>query len=244
MLYPVRKYFVVCLVVIINFMKAGFNKLYKFANGIYLIKGNFQKTIRWMAGSWMTPNEAALLGAIFVILTALSFYFGVSTESLRFCLLLVPVFLFMRMCMNALDGLLSREYKLASVTGELLNEGLDVIGDMLCYGILYFIEGIPKLPLIIYLMLIWAAEFFGVLGKSMPGGRRRYENVLSGKPDRALWMGLLSVILFFNPQFMKYVSYYFICLSVLLALTCILRIVKILECARGKKYESYTWVGK
>jgi len=211
---------------------------------LYLIKGNFQKTIRWMAGSWMTPNEAALFGIFFVALTALGFYLGLTYEKLHFCLLLVPVFLFMRMSMNALDGLLSREYKLASAAGELLNEGVDVIGDMFCYGILYFVSGAPKLELIIYLMLIWAAEFFGVLGKSMPGGVRRYENVLSGKPDRALWMGLFSIVLFFNPQFMKYAGYYFIGLSGLLALTCILRIKKILVCARGKKYESYTWVGK
>jgi CDP-diacylglycerol--glycerol-3-phosphate 3-phosphatidyltransferase len=218
--------------------------LEKAKNMLYLIKGNFQKTIRWVAGSWMTPNEAALLGVIFVILTASSFYLGFTYEKLHFCLLLVPVFLFMRMMMNALDGLLSREYKLASVAGELLNEGVDVVGDIICYGVLYFVPGVPKFHLIIYLMLIWTAEFFGVLGKSMPGGVRRYENVLSGKPDRALWMGLFSIILFFCPQFMKYAGYYFIGLSGLLALTCILRIKKILTCARGKKYESYTWVGK
>ncbi len=197
-----------------------------------------------MAGSWMTPNEATFLGIVFVVLTALSFYLGFIREDLRFCLLLVPVFLFMRMMMNALDGLLSREYKLATVAGELLNEGVDAIGDIFCYGILYFVPGMPKFSLIVYLMLIWTAEFFGVLGKSMPGGSRRYENVLSGKPDRALWMGVFAVILFFWPQFMKYVNYYFLCLSVLLALTCILRIRKILECARGKKYESYAWIGK
>jgi len=211
---------------------------------LYLIKGNFQKIIRFVAGSWMTPNVATLLGIVFVILTALSFYLGFTNEDLHFCLLLVPVFLFLRMMMNALDGLLSREYKLASAAGELLNEGVDVIGDIVCYGILYIVSGMPKLSLVIYLMMIWAAEFFGVLGKSMPGGRRRYENVLSGKPDRALWMGIFAVVLFFRPQLIKYVNYYFLCLSILLALTCILRIRKILECARGKKYESYTWVGK
>jgi len=218
--------------------------LKKAKNMLYLIKGNFQKIIRHVAGSWMTPNEATFFGIIFIVLTAFGYYLGFTYANLRFCLLLVPVFLFMRMMMNALDGLLSREYKLASVSGELLNEGVDVVGDMLCYGILYFVDGVPKLELIIYLMLIWTAEFFGVLGKSMPGGVRRYENVLSGKPDRALWMGLFSIILFFCPQFMKYAGYYFMGLSVLLLLTCILRIKKILACARGKKYESYTWVGK
>jgi CDP-diacylglycerol--glycerol-3-phosphate 3-phosphatidyltransferase len=211
---------------------------------LYLVKGNFQKAIRWMAGSWMTPNEAALFGVVFVGLTALGYYLGFTRNNLRFCLLLVPVFLFLRMSMNALDGLLAREHKLASVGGELLNEGVDVIGDMVCYGVLYFVRGMPKPELVIYLMLIWAAEFFGVLGKSMPGGRRRYENILSGKPDRALWMGIFSIVLFFAPQYIKYAGYYFTSLSILLALTCVLRIKKILEFGRGKKYESYTWIGK
>lgn len=211
---------------------------------LYFIKGNFQKTIRGLAGSWMTANEAALFGVIFVILTAAGFYCGLTYENLRFCLLLVPVFLFMRMAMNALDGLLAREYKTASAAGEVLNEGVDVIGDMFCYGILYFVKEMPKLELVIFLILIWAAEFFGVLGKSMPGGNRRYENVISAKPDRALWMGILSFILYFYPEFIKYANYYFVWLSVLLVFTCVLRVKKILECAKGKKYESYTWIGK
>jgi CDP-diacylglycerol---glycerol-3-phosphate 3-phosphatidyltransferase len=211
---------------------------------LYLQKGNFQKTVRWMAGSWMIPNHATFLGCIFVMLTALSYYIGLSRSNYRWVLLLVPVFLFMRMAMNALDGMLAREYKLGTVSGELWNEGLDVIGDMVCYGIIYFTPGGPKTSLVLYLMLIWAAEFFGVLGKGMPGGARRYENVASGKPDRALWMGLLSLVLFFKPQFINYTAYYLGGLSMLMLLTCAVRIKKILEVAKGKKYESYTWVGR
>jgi phosphatidylglycerophosphate synthase len=41
--------------------------------------------------------------------------------------------------MNALDGMLAREYQTGSVAGELCNEALDVIGDTICYGVLLFV---------------------------------------------------------------------------------------------------------
>ena len=59
---------------------------------LYLVKGNFQKMIRWMAGRWMTPNMASFFGVIFVILTALTFYLGMTFAHLRFCLFLVAFF--------------------------------------------------------------------------------------------------------------------------------------------------------
>ena len=211
---------------------------------LYLAKGNFQKMIRWMAGSWMTANQATFLGIVFIILSTLSYYLGLSLDRFRWFLLLVPFFLFMRMAMNALDGMLAREYKTGSARGELWNEGVDVLGDILTYGVLYFVPGGPRSSLVVFLMSIWAAEFFGVLGKGMPGGTRRYENVAAGKPDRAFWMGILAITLFFKPAFMHYVPYYLGVLSLLLFLTCVLRIKAILSAAKGKPYESYTWVGR
>ena len=135
---------------------------------LYLQKGNFQKITRWIAGNWMTANQATLLGCVFVALVALSFYFGLTYEKFRWTLLLVPPFLVLRMAMNALDGMLAREYKRGSVAGELWNEGLDIIGDTFCYGILLFVPGFFGVPIVLFIILSWASEFFGVLGKSMP----------------------------------------------------------------------------
>jgi len=211
---------------------------------LYLTKGLFQKVVRWMAGSWMTANMASVFGCVFVALAASGFYLGLSVPPLRFLLLCVPVFLVMRMAMNALDGLLAREYNTGTVAGEIWNEALDVLGDTVCYGVLYFVDGGPRLSLGVFLLTIWAAEFFGVLGKSMPNGVRRHETVLGGKPDRAVWMSGLALLLFFRPSFLSYTPAYLAIVSAFVVLTSLLRIRKTITVARGHEYQSYTWIGR
>jgi len=78
----------------------------------------------------------------------------------------------------------------------------------------------------------------------MPGGTRRHETVLGGKPDRAVWMAALAVLLFAFPAFMPYVDYYLAIACVFVALTSVIRIRKTIEAARGHQYQSYTWIGK
>ena len=211
---------------------------------LYLQKGKFQKITRWIGGKWMTANQATLFGCICIAIVSASFYFGLSCPDANWMLLLVPAFLLLRMMMNTLDGMLAREYHTGTVAGELWNEALDILGDNVCYGILWFVPEFPKTPLVIFLLLTWAAEFFGVLGKSMPGGVRRHETVLGGKPDRAVWMGLLALILFFAPDFLTYTGYYVSGVCVFVFLTSAIRIRKILNVSEGKKYESFTWIGR
>lgn len=211
---------------------------------LYLQKGNFQKAVRWIGGTWMTANQASCFGVVFVLLTSASYYLGLSFPAWRWLLLLTPVFLVSRMAMNALDGMLAREYKTGSVAGELCNEGLDIVGDTVCYGVLFFVPNHPNLSLTLFLLLTWMAEYFGVLGKSFPGGVRRHETVLGGKPDRAIWMSLLALLLWFFPAFVQYIPQYLLAISVFVLLTSAIRIRKILLVARGQHYESYTWIGK
>ncbi len=211
---------------------------------LYLQKGNFQKLSRWIAGKWMSANQATLFGCIFIVLVSLSFYVGLTSDKLRWFLLLVPLFLIMRMMMNALDGMLAREYGTGSVAGEIWNEGLDIIGDNICYGILLFVPAFPEAPLVFFMLLSWAAEFFGVLGKSMPHGVRRHETFLGGKPDRAVWMGLMAIVLFFRPGFIEFMGYYLFGVSFFVLMTIVIRIRKIVSESEGQNYESYTWIGR
>ncbi len=211
---------------------------------LYLQKGGFQKMVRWMAGAWMTANHATFLGAVCIVFTAASFWVGLRYEGFRWLLTLTPVFLVLRMAMNALDGMLAREYHTGSVAGELFNEGLDIVGDTICYGVLLFVPSIPSVPLTLFLLLSWMAEFFGVLGKSFPGGVRRHETFLGGKPDRAVWMGVLALLLFVFPSCIRYVGPYLLVLSWCVFLTSVVRIRKTLEAANGKEYQSYTWIGR
>lgn len=211
---------------------------------LYLQKGNFQKLVRWVGGSWMTANQATALGIACILLVSASFYLGLTFASCRWLLALTPVFLVLRMIMNTLDGMLAREYQTGSVAGELFNEGLDIVGDTVCYGVLLFVPGIPQLPLILFLLLTWMAEYFGVLGKSFPGGLRRHETFFGGKPDRAIWMGLMALLLFFFPRLTPYTGAYLLLASCFVFLTSVVRIRKILQAAAGKEYQSYTWIGR
>ncbi len=211
---------------------------------LYLQKGVFQKVVRGLGGRWMTANQATCFGVLFVLLTSLSFYFGLSYEQCRWTLLLVPPFLVLRMAMNALDGMLAREYGTGNVAGELFNESLDVIGDTVCYGSLFFVPDGPQLSLTLLLILCWMAEFSGVLGKGFPGGVRRHETFLGGKPDRAVWMSVLALLLFFYPGFIHGVAYYLLTMSFFVFMTSVIRIRKILLTAKDKEYESYTWIGR
>jgi len=211
---------------------------------LYRAKGEFQKAVRWLGGSWMTANMATALGCLCIALVAGSFYAGLAPEGCRWLLLLVPVFLLGRMAMNTLDGMLSREEGTGTVAGEIWNEALDILGDTVCYGVLYFVPGGPRLSIELFLLLAWAAEYFGVLGKGMPGGTRRHETVLGGKPDRGVWMAALAVLLFAFPAFMAYVDHYLAVACVFVALTSVIRVRKTIEAARGRQYQSYTWIGK
>ncbi len=211
---------------------------------LYLQKGVFQKVVRWLAGRWMTANQATCFGILFVLLTAASFYLGLTYATCRWMLLLVPPFLILRMAANALDGMLAREYGTGSVAGELFNEGLDVIGDTVCYGSLFFVPDGPQLSLTLLLILSWMAEFFGVLGKGFPGGIRRHETFLGGKPDRAVWMAVLAVLLFLWPEFIHSIAYYLLTVSLFVFGTSVIRIRKILLATKGQHYESYTWIGR
>jgi CDP-diacylglycerol--glycerol-3-phosphate 3-phosphatidyltransferase len=211
---------------------------------LYRAKGEFQKAVRWLGGSWMTANMATALGCVAIGLVAASLYAGLACEGLRWLLLLVPIFLLARMAMNTLDGMLSRERGTGTVAGEIWNEALDIVGDTVCYGVLYFVPGGPRLSIVVFILLAWAAEYFGVLGKGMPGGTRRHETVLGGKPDRAVWMAALAVLLFLFPGFLPHVDYYLAVVCFFVALTSVIRVRKTIQAARGRQYQSYTWIGR
>jgi CDP-diacylglycerol--glycerol-3-phosphate 3-phosphatidyltransferase len=109
--------------------------------------------------------------------------------------LLLPVWLFARMALNAVDGMLAREHAQASRLGVYLNELADVLSDAALYAPFGLLPAIgPALAGLIVLLAV-LTEFAGILGP-MAGSTRRYDGPL-GKSDRAfvfgaagLWIGL------------------------------------------------------
>lgn len=211
---------------------------------IYRLKARFQQAVRGLAGGWMTPDMALFGGGAVTLLAGAALYAGLALPAGRPWLLLVPPLLLVRMALNALDGMLAREKGQASALGEVLNEAIDVLGDTAAYGVLYFVPDSPRLIVVLFLLATWAAEFFGVLGKGLPGGIRRYEALFGGKPDRAFWISLLALLVFFRPEWRGWTGPYLAFVAFLVAVTALWRAVAAVREARGRAYDARTPIGR
>ena len=97
------------------------------------------------------------------------------------------------MVLNAIDGMLAREFDQISTLGTYLNELSDVVSDAALYLPFAFI---PEAGVALTLLLIFLAnlaEIAGVLGVVTAGNRRNDGPM--GKSDRALVFGLLGLLL-------------------------------------------------
>jgi CDP-diacylglycerol--glycerol-3-phosphate 3-phosphatidyltransferase len=161
---------------------------------IYDIKPKFQALLRpltrALAAAGVTANQVTLGAAL---LSA-----GVGTciwcrPQARWPLLLLPGFLFVRMALNAIDGMLAREHNMKSRLGAVLNEIGDVAADTALYLPLALVPGFsPPLVVVITIMAI-ISEMTGVVAVQI-GATRRYDGPM-GKSDRAFVFGLLSLLL-------------------------------------------------
>jgi CDP-diacylglycerol--glycerol-3-phosphate 3-phosphatidyltransferase len=107
--------------------------------------------------------------------------------------LLLPIWLFLRMALNAIDGMLAREHNMKSALGGMLNEIGDVISDTALYLPFALVPGLaPQLVIAVVLLSIFA-EMAGVVAIQV-GASRRYDGPM-GKSDRAFVFGLLALLL-------------------------------------------------
>ena len=176
---------------------------------IYQLKPAFQNLLRplvkRLAASGVTANSVTLT-AMFISI-ALGVWLYLCAASAPYWFLLLPLWMFVRMAFNAVDGMLAREHQQQSPLGAYLNELSDVISDAALY--LPFCLIAPFTPLSIF-AVIWCAalsEMTGALGP-MIGAKRQYQGPM-GKSDRAfvfgalgLWVGLgfaLPVLLVYLP---------------------------------------------
>lgn len=107
--------------------------------------------------------------------------------------LILPLILFVRMALNAIDGLLAREYGMGSPAGVIFNELGDVFSDVALYLPLTLVPGINIPGIVILVILAIIVEMTGVLAVQI-GARRNYSGPM-GKSDRALVFGLMGLVL-------------------------------------------------
>lgn len=160
---------------------------------LYALKPAFQGRLRplvnQLAAMGVTANSITILAAL------LSIAAGTAIAALpgwRLLLLLIPVVLFARMALNAMDGMLAREHGQASTLGMYLNEVCDVVADLAL--ILPFAAFAHFRPwgVVAFAMAAMVTEFAGVLGIAAGIGRN-YAGPL-GKSDRALALGIVAVL--------------------------------------------------
>ena len=161
---------------------------------IYDLKPRFQAVLRpiaaWLVGAGVSANAVTL--AALLLSLAHGAWLALMPGS-AWPLLLLPVTLFVRMALNAIDGIMAKEHGQASPSGAVLNELSDVIADAALYLPFALIVGLDARLIVLVVAVSLIAEMAGALGP-MLGAKRNYAGPL-GKSDRALALGLLAVLL-------------------------------------------------
>lgn len=166
---------------------------------IYDLKPAFQSLLRpackAMAKTGITANQVTIAAMLLSIVTGATL---VVLHEHPHVLLLVPVVLFLRMALNAIDGMLAREHDMQSSLGGLLNELGDVISDIALYVPFGLVAGISPVAVIVTVLLAVLSEMTGVVAVQI-GASRRYDGPM-GKSDRAFAFGLLAMLLGFGVE--------------------------------------------
>jgi CDP-diacylglycerol--glycerol-3-phosphate 3-phosphatidyltransferase len=175
---------------------------------VYQLKPKFQQALqpilKMLYRAGITPNQLTLSAVLLSIgLGYLLWY----QNQYDWFLVLVPIGLLLRMMLNALDGMMARQFKLQSKKGEVLNELGDVISDVVIVFPLIFVPGINPYLVLLFAFLAVLNEFSGLLGKAI-GKERRYDGPM-GKSDRALFLGLFCFIYYFWRGLNEYADYIF-----------------------------------
>ncbi len=161
---------------------------------IYDLKPRFQALLRPIAARLVdagaTANGVTLAALIMSLAQGAAIAFW---PEARWPLLLLPVTLFVRMALNAIDGIMAKEHDQKSNIGALFNEISDVVSDAALYLPFALIAGVNAPLVVLVVVASVIAEMTGVLGP-MIGATRRYDGPF-GKSDRAFGFGALAVLL-------------------------------------------------
>lgn len=200
---------------------------------LYALKPRFQALLRPLvaraAAAGITANAVTLAAA------ALSCLLGaalVVAGDPRWFLLLPP-WLFLRMALNAVDGMLAREFGQQSRLGAYLNELCDVVSDAALVA--PFAVVAPFAPGWVAAVVFLAAlsEYAGVMGP-LAGAGRRYDGPF-GKSDRAFVFGALAAAIGVFGTLPAWTAWMMPAFALLLVVTTLNRVRRGIAEADGRK---------
>ena len=131
---------------------------------IYDIKPAFQDLLRPLANSLARHKVTA--NQVTITALALSCTAGGIISCFRdskAVLLILPPTLFLRMALNAIDGILAREFGMKSSLGAILNELGDVVSDIALYLPFALIAGVDAMLIVGIVLLAVISEMTGVV---------------------------------------------------------------------------------
>ncbi len=199
---------------------------------IYQLKPAFQNLlrpcVRWLANAGVTANTVTVATAVLSV--AVGACITVWSDH-NWPLLLLPAFLFLRMALNAADGMLAREHGMKSRLGAILNELGDVVSDVALYLPLALVAAFDPKLLVLIVVLAVISEMTGVLGPVV-GSQRRYDGPM-GKSDRAAVFGALGLWLGLGGTAGVWLTIVLGCVALLLAATTVNRARQALRDDKG-----------
>lgn len=195
--------------------------------GIYGIKPWFRQQLQplikllWNVHPDVLTWSAVVLSCVAGVLLYLSFW----TPWLAF--VVIPL-LFIRLALNALDGLLAQQTGKARVAGEVLNEMTDRIADVAIFIGLTMCQLTDKFIGFVAIISILMVSYTGILGKAV-GAERIYSGVL-GKADRMIYLMVVCLVYGLYPDFgfMGYSTYSWL-LIIFIPLACVTILQRLLR---------------
>lgn len=158
---------------------------------IYQLKPRFQNLLRPLVrrlhARGITANQVTVAALVLSLLVAGSVALWAEQAWL---FALIPLWMLLRMALNAIDGMLAREFGQQSRLGAYLNELCDVVADSALYLPFALLPGVSAMAVMLVVLLALFSEYAGVLGP-MVGASRRYDGPM-GKSDRAFAFGVLA----------------------------------------------------
>ena len=166
---------------------------------VYQLKPRFQQLLlpilNQLHKKHITANKITLVAIVWSALIGGLLFMSPNHPIYLF---FVALGLFIRMALNALDGMMARSFNQQSKLGEVLNELGDVVSDTIIFCALFSFSYASNMLVFLFIVLSIINEFSGVLAKLI-SGIRRYDGPM-GKSDRALLIGLGGLLYFIFPS--------------------------------------------
>ncbi|WP_373226681.1 CDP-alcohol phosphatidyltransferase family protein [Enterobacter cloacae complex sp. ESBL7] len=166
---------------------------------LYDIKPKFQNLLRPTVARLHAIGVTANQVTLFAMLASILLGGVLMCFPVPLFFISLSVFLFFRMGLNAIDGMLAREFNQQSQLGAILNEVGDIIADAALYLAFAFVTGVSPWLVVLVVMLSWLTEFCGVIAQTLTGSRN-YRGPM-GKSDRAFVLGALGLFIALWPQY-------------------------------------------